>query len=112
MAEVSGLEGARCVGLHDLFESVDPLDHIEAKRICDSCPALAACRAALRDEQTPVGTWAGELVGTEWRRAHAREHGTDKGYYQHRTHKENACGECLEAHRFADWLRRRYGVSA
>lgn len=58
-----------CVGKHKLFDSVDRLDHIIAKRICRECPLLAQCRERLAEVKRtapsyghPEGTWAGELL--------------------------------------------------
>ena len=66
---------ARCAGQHRLFQSTDRRDHEQARQMCatdtdDPCPALAACRATLRQALTdstggaagaPAGTWAGRL---------------------------------------------------
>jgi hypothetical protein len=70
----TGLDGALCVGMHWLFDSTYPSDHQIAKKICSTCPALTACRQALKHELAisatlamhgggPRGTWAGRLVG-------------------------------------------------
>lgn len=64
------LDGALCVGHHDLFDSVLPFDHWEAREICKSCPVIAACEdrleharmAAMRGGDGPQGTWAGRLI--------------------------------------------------
>lgn len=53
----------------EVFASGHPLDHAEAKRFCESCPAamFALCgkiRDGLKaDGYTPVGTWAGKHYG-------------------------------------------------
>lgn len=64
-----------CTGLHDLFDSNQPADHLEARAICRTCPIRLAChdrlQQALRDtphggkDYGPQGTWAGRLVGGE-----------------------------------------------
>ena len=63
---------AKCVGLHWLFDSIHPLDHLEARELCLSCPALEWCqqqRDALREggstdaRYSLSGTWAGQLYG-------------------------------------------------
>lgn len=105
---MNGLGGAKCRGMGPLFESTNLVDHYEAKLICAECPAIEACRALLEAELTgsawsrcagPRGTWAGELLGEKSnRRALPREHGTDRGYYQHRYRRETACAECRGAH--------------
>jgi hypothetical protein len=101
---VSGLEGAACRDADPLlFESVNPLDHIEAAGICATCPALMACDALLAEQYGtlarhgggPVGTWAGQLVGTK---SKPREHGTERGWGQHRHYRERTCQDCRLAH--------------
>lgn len=109
-----------CAGKWALFDSTRPDHHREAAAICATCPLahLAACRANL--EQTlrlahrrggPRGTWAGQLVGEtaaekQRRTANPREHGTDRGYHQHRHVGEPACDACLAAHA-AKWRERK-----
>lgn len=104
---MGGFEGARCVGLSRLFDSLDQADHAEAKRRCEGCPATDACAAeaariaaALPNGRCYsnglVGTWAGQLYGA--RNTKPREHGTDRGYGQHRHRGEAACESCLVAH--------------
>ena len=70
LIETPLLEGAACVGHAELF---DPMTdngadrvcaEIEALRICDRCPALAACRRWLKslpDSQKPTGVVAGRV---------------------------------------------------
>jgi hypothetical protein len=80
MRAADTFEGAPCIGRWWLFDSTWPADHREAKKLCDTCPALIACRALLREEQAiaktlllagggPRGTWAGRLVGKSDQRA-------------------------------------------
>lgn len=64
-----------CTGLHELFDSNQPADHMEAAAICRDCPVRLAChdrlQQAIRDaplggkDYGPQGTWAGRLVGGE-----------------------------------------------
>lgn len=60
---------APCAGLHDLFDSVHPVDHNRAREVCLSCPLIDACARRLdevllaaRSGGGPEGTWAGQLV--------------------------------------------------
>lgn len=92
-----------------LFDSTSIADHEIARAYClgddeqAPCPLLDACRSeyqraeasALRDSK-PSGTWAGELYGGNTRGQ--REHGTNRGYGQHRHHGEPACEPCRIAH--------------
>jgi hypothetical protein len=99
---------ALCVGRGRLFESTNINDHRAAAAICANCPVRLKCAALLRDVVSdatalwaggrPVGTWAGQLVGVAGRRELPREHGTDRGYYQHRHRREDACAKCKKAH--------------
>lgn len=65
-----------CAGKWALFDSADPHDHAEAKKLCAVCPMVAECRERLALTQAehaygrrksleygPRGTWAGEPVG-------------------------------------------------
>lgn len=105
------LREASCKGRPQLFESLDAADHEMAAAICAWCPVRVACKSLLLEVQReatalesgggPVGTWAGELIGSRvgrQRRALPREHGTDRGYYQHRHRREDACAGCKAAH--------------
>jgi hypothetical protein len=72
-----------CAGKWALFDSTDIRDHHEARTLCHTCPAVAACLTALRtaradalagDKYGPAGTWAGQLLGvTRQTRAAAEE---------------------------------------
>lgn len=55
----------------------------------------AADRAREHAERKPAVT-SGAKAG---RQALPREHGTKRGYYQHRTHGEAACEDCLAGRR-------------
>lgn len=66
---------AACLGRPDLFESIDWRDHLDARRRCIGCPALAACRAEVAEiletatvNSVLAGTWAGELYGRRGQR--------------------------------------------
>ncbi len=94
---------APCIGKWWLFESTDPFDHIEAKQHCNHCPLLDACAQILEEEKAkplaryggPEGTWAGQLVGSKFKPI---EHGTERGYNQHRYQGSPACRDCRNAH--------------
>lgn len=104
---MSAFEGAPCVGRSWLWDSTEIADHQEAAAECATCPAFDQCHALLLQMQTdigqamraagggPTGTWAGELVGKNERRAQC---GTDSGYFRHRRNNEAPCGDCREAH--------------
>lgn len=117
---------SRCQGRSWLFESVERRDHEVARRDClgldendrpdgrGRCPLFAACEA-LRDDfrqsqwQSGIhGTWAGQLFG-KWGKpliSPMREHGTEKGYYQHKNRRETTCADCREALRVGTNARR------
>lgn len=107
---VSAFEDAPCVGRSWLWDSTHQADHREAAALCKTCPALNPCADLLREELSgsrtmqvagggPVGTWAGRLVGKGFKwTPNPREHGTDRGYHQHRHYGEQSCDECLAAH--------------
>ena len=50
-----------CTGLSWLFDSIHPLDHIEARKLCATCPVTAWCDS--RRDRWSEGTWAGRLYG-------------------------------------------------
>lgn len=107
------IEESACRDLgSDLFFSYRKVDIAAAKAICRGCPVQARClKVALADEINMDGVWGGydfderaklrrrpgALSG--WGRAKTmpREHGTERGYQQHRIH-EPACEECRRAH--------------
>ena len=111
---MTDLAGALCVGKWWLFDSTEPSDHAEARALCAQCPALMACVALAAEVRSPTsmaacgggmsGTWAGRLYTTKGHRRAAgrpplpREHGTDRGYHQHRQQDEEACSACRAAH--------------
>ena len=61
---------APCAGKWELFDSTDLPDHVQARRLCATCPMIAACEQRLEDAQAqqtyhgcgPQGTWAGKLL--------------------------------------------------
>lgn len=123
---MSALSGAACSGQWWLFDSTEPADHHEAKTICMGCPVRRECLELLKQVQRdtsgtaragggPAGTWAGHLVGAPKprgkRKPGPREHGTARGYFQHKNNGERACAKCLEGYRFSEWMKKRYGVA-
>ena len=62
---------APCAGQWKIFDSLDLVDHHEARQLCQTCPIVDWCREQLeaarsdahRYQYGPQGTWAGELVG-------------------------------------------------
>lgn len=112
---MSGLTGALCRGKGDLFTATNAIDHYEAALICADCPAIEACRELAQGllagplDKRPIGTYAGELYGGRGRPpGRPREHGTEKGYQQHRNRKEPACPPCRHAVRKALDARLKY----
>lgn len=102
---------ALCTGKSTLFESVLLADHDRAAELCARCPVIDSCSDLLEAELAaassrslikcgggPEGTWAGHLVTRSGKVTKPREHGTERGYYQHRYRKETACRECKDAH--------------
>lgn len=67
---MSWQQHAACAGDWDIFDSSDPLDHADAKAICNACPVILQCaemaaRLARQPiDKRPVGTWAGTLYDT------------------------------------------------
>jgi hypothetical protein len=105
-----------CVGKHELFDSRDPEDHVEAKRLCDTCPILSSCLELLEDVRkapshlggSPEGTWAGQLIGQAPRVRPGRAPcGSESAYQSHRYYKEDADEACLDAHRKIVQIRAR-----
>lgn len=106
---MNDLSAALCRGNWQLFDSIDENDHLVAREICGECPVLAGCAALLNEVQLanrtvnargagPVGTWAGKLVGRPGGSYVAIEHGTERGYQQHRYRRSEACPSCLRGH--------------
>lgn len=106
---MSIFDEARCVGSHDLFDSTDPRDHVQARELCQECPARMACDGLLRQVQSdtstisgggkPTGTWAGRYIDATGKERIVQEiHGTPYGYERHRYNGEAACEPCLAAH--------------
>lgn len=111
---MSVFQDAPCVGRSWLFDSTSATDHQKAAAMCKTCPAFIACDNLLRQELDmahtmqaagggPSGTWAGRLLGKKSKQVgrgytNAREHGTDRGYYQHRYYGDRACEACRAEH--------------
>jgi hypothetical protein len=85
--------------------------HGRAKAICETCPVTAECRAAAIPN-VDGGIRGGENLPpikrtTELFVPLSREHGTPRGYYQHRNRKEMpACEPCMAANRERERERR------
>lgn len=63
------LTGAACEGDWRLFDSTDPEDHLEARRICrQECPVRLQCATHAKSVNGKRGTWAGELFTSQGRR--------------------------------------------
>lgn len=64
-----------CHGRSSLFDSRHVADHREARKLCATCPVIAACRTNLAAVLaapkhlggSPEGTWAGRHFGA-WKR--------------------------------------------
>jgi Transcription factor WhiB len=107
----TGVAACRHLGAH-LFFSQRPQDIDAAKNVCADCPARAQClEDALTQDEAVDGIWGGHTRNerTQIRRARGlnttwgngrplpREHGTERGYQQHRRN-EPACPACKLAH--------------
>lgn len=112
---MSDLTKAACAGKWWLFESTSMTDHVEARALCDACPARAACALLLVDVLAnchgtresgggPVGTWAGRLYGSKGLIASC---GTDSGYRRHTRLNEEPCTHCKAAHSKSTSRRRK-----
>lgn len=86
----------------------------EAKRICAACPVRANCLQFALDHAEQFGVYGGLSAGERRRlrppqpRPYGRtiRHGTEGGYYTHRSRGEQPCVECQEAAR-EGWQRRK-----
>jgi hypothetical protein len=67
---MKNLEGAKCAGKPGLFESPIIAVHVQARKLCATCPVLLGCHELLLDVMAdttggpagaPSGTWAGVL---------------------------------------------------
>jgi hypothetical protein len=72
---------------------------------------VAAYRGWSADDFTAARDWAQPDAETvkHWnngRKPHPREHGTPRGYYQHRRNEEEPCAPCRDARRAADRERK------
>lgn len=98
-----------CLGKSDLFESADEQDHLEAKALCDVCPARdwceeqfkAAVSATMLAGYGPSGTWAGRYMGRASTRVNLKhkiaECGTPSGYKAHLRKGETTCQKCRDS---------------
>ncbi|ROR91734.1 WhiB family transcriptional regulator [Nocardioides aurantiacus] len=102
-----------CAGQHELFDSREEEDHLQARALCNGCHVFAACWdnfQAVRNAPShlggaPEGTWAGMLIGTAKLPSKLAPCGTESAYQRHRYNREDACEDCLQAHR--DIVRQR-----
>lgn len=107
------IEDSACRTLgSDLFFSYQKTDIAKAKAVCRNCPVRTQClNVALADEINMDGIWGGldfderaklrrkpgALSGWGRDSSLPREHGTERGYQQHRNH-DPACNACKRAH--------------
>jgi WhiB family redox-sensing transcriptional regulator len=64
LAGIPKLDGAACVGRHELMESPEPDSITAALAVCAACEALNACRAWVRSlppKKRPHGVVGGEI---------------------------------------------------
>ena len=52
-----------CYGQSALFDSTEQADHLKARALCATCPALRACATTAATMPDAEGTWAGKLRG-------------------------------------------------
>lgn len=106
------LEQAACESIGgDLFFSTTQADINAAKTVCAGCPSRSQCREyALTADINMDGVWGGLTYDERaqlrrqrpghratWAVELPREHGTERGYQQHRRY-EPACDACKRAH--------------
>lgn len=107
MAGAGWRDRAACIG-HDqnLWYPVRGGSNAKALAICEACPVKVECgEYGLSLGCNEQGIWGG--MSHKQRRKILRErgwkppiaHGTDRGYMAHRRRGEDACVECLDAHR-------------
>lgn len=91
----------------------DTLARAAAQKVCAECPVTAECRAeAIRTGSE--GIWGGQEFERPKQEHEGRplapiEHGTERGYAQHRRRGESACDACRDAANYASRYRR-YGL--
>ena len=103
---------AACIGSDpDLWFPADNAarartQHIRA--ICAGCPVSAECLQAASDLDARYGIWGGldEVERANGPKVKTIEHGTSRGYRQHRTAGEDACQDCKDANNAKN--RREY----
>lgn len=54
---------ALCEGKWQLFDSIDPINHAEARELCRKCPLMTECAVSATRVEMPTGTWAARLHG-------------------------------------------------
>lgn len=111
-----------CAGKHELFDSREKEDHLEAKKLCDTCPVFAACwdnlqavrNAPAQFGGSPEGTWAGQRFGSSRWTASLKPCGSETAYKRHKRHGEDPCDPCKRAHADGEKARaaRRRGEAA
>ena len=55
------LPGARCVGLHELFDGATTADIEAATLLCADCPCLSLCGAWADGRRDLTGVWGGRM---------------------------------------------------
>lgn len=103
MTAPPGVPACRDTDNPAIFESTKVLDHEKAVAVCATCPAdVKAWCLEEREEAkvrggTPTGTWGG-LLWLDNGHPLSIEHGTDRGYNQHRYRGDEPCRPCHRAH--------------
>lgn len=96
-------EGLPCREDSEPFFSDNPAFRRYAARQCRRCPLLLACMRYALDAGEKHGVWGG--VDFESRTVGC---GTDRGYWSHKSRREDVCAACLAAHEeVVDADRRR-----
>ena len=106
---------ALCKGRLDLFFDEDPASVALAKSICSECPLAGLCLAGAMARRELYGVWGGTdyydrvALDPEYPPRDEIEHGTPKGFNQHKAHgisiqDNDPCG-CLEANRASARMR-------
>lgn len=104
-----------CQGADDLYFSGYPAAEQEAIALCRSgCPlmepdpetGLPRCFADAIRRKERFGVWGGHTE-TQLREAvDCREHGTEKGYQQHKNRGESICDPCRVGHNAYETQRK------
>jgi hypothetical protein len=99
-----------CANNPELFESEDLAEHMEAKKVCDACPLIAACQKNLENTIRiwgydrncgPRGTWAGTLYSPPPPKTMKGPVNCGKSWSarEHRRRHEPVCETCKAAER-------------